>query len=517
MTPFESPGNRVRSASVPPLTNALWLGGFIVLKLLLQCFMVAPGFELHRDEFLHLDQAHHLAWGFESVPPLTSWISWLIFQLGGGECWVKFFPALFGALTLVLVWKSVEALGGGLFARILAALGFLFSIYLRINTLFQPNTADILCWTFVFYTLIRLIVTENKRWLYALGAGLGIGLLNKYNIAFLALGMLGGMLVTRQRRWLREPAFYAIALVIVLPNALWQWRHDFPVMRHMAELSQSQLVHVDRVHFLLSQITFFLPAFFLPLGALAGLIFYKPLRPYRIIGWTYLFTLLLFLYFRGKDYYSLGLYPVLLALGSTCFEGVTRYGRTRWLRPSMIALPLVTGLFYIRISCPVYSPERMASDASLQERYRKAGQLRWENGRDYSLPQDYADMLGWKEMAALTAEAWNRLTPEEQQHAYILCDNYGQAGAINYYWKQPRPDALSDNADYRDWQPEPDQPVEVLIRVHNPHTVKTEKEVFAVEEPVGRVTNPNARERGVLVTIFKQPRRPVLTQEFYKP
>ena len=72
---------------------------FIVLKFLLQYFLIIPGYDLHRDEYLHLDQGNHLAWGFVSVPPVTSWIAWLIRALGNGEWVVRFFPALFGALA----------------------------------------------------------------------------------------------------------------------------------------------------------------------------------------------------------------------------------------------------------------------------------------------------------------------------------------------------------------------------------------------------------------------------------
>ena len=50
----------------------------IILKFILHYALVNPVYELHRDEYLHLDQARHLAWGYYSVPPLTSWIAWLI-------------------------------------------------------------------------------------------------------------------------------------------------------------------------------------------------------------------------------------------------------------------------------------------------------------------------------------------------------------------------------------------------------------------------------------------------------
>ena len=55
--------------------NNFILLGFIVVKFLLQYFLIHPVYDLHRDEYLHLDQASHLAWGYASVPPVTSWIS----------------------------------------------------------------------------------------------------------------------------------------------------------------------------------------------------------------------------------------------------------------------------------------------------------------------------------------------------------------------------------------------------------------------------------------------------------
>ena len=92
--------------------KTILLIGFIIAKFVLQYVLVNPEYELQRDEFLHLDQAHHLAWGYISVPPVTSWISCIILFLGNSLFWIRFFPALFGALTIVVIWKAIEALKG---------------------------------------------------------------------------------------------------------------------------------------------------------------------------------------------------------------------------------------------------------------------------------------------------------------------------------------------------------------------------------------------------------------------
>lgn len=206
------------------LRNNIILGFFVLLKLCIHCMIPADGFDLHRDEYLHLDQAHHLAWGFQSVPPVTSWISWVIFQFGNSVFWVKFFPALFGALTIVVVWKTIQTLGGGYFARISGALAILLSSILRTNTLYQPNSLDILCWTAFFYFLIRYISSAKNGYLYLGSLVIAIGFLNKYTICFLLAGFLVALLISKQRTLLLKPAFYiaiGIILLLILPNLFW--------------------------------------------------------------------------------------------------------------------------------------------------------------------------------------------------------------------------------------------------------------------------------------------------------
>lgn len=124
---------------------------FILLKFVIQFYAINPVYELHRDEFLHLDLGKHLAWGYSSVPPVTAWISFLIQLLGNSVFIIKFIPALFGSLTLVIVWKTIEELKGNLLALILGATCVTFSILIRINTLYQPNSLEYLLWTLFFF------------------------------------------------------------------------------------------------------------------------------------------------------------------------------------------------------------------------------------------------------------------------------------------------------------------------------------------------------------------------------
>ena len=211
------------------------LAAFIIVKFVLQYILVSPVYELQRDEFLHLDQAHHLAWGYVSVPPVTSWISSIIFFLGNSLFWIRFFPALFGALTLVVVWKAIEALKGNVFALVLGAICVLFSALLRLNVLYQPNSLDTLCWTAFCFILIKYTDTENPRWFYIGAIVLSVGFLNKYNIVFLLIGFLPALLMARRTAFSNKHFYLSILLflMLIMPNIVWQYNNSFPVYHHM--------------------------------------------------------------------------------------------------------------------------------------------------------------------------------------------------------------------------------------------------------------------------------------------
>lgn len=483
------------------MKKSAWiLTGFILVKFLIQYSVIAPIYELHRDEFLHLDQGKHLDWGFVSVPPLTSWFSWIIIQLGGGEFWVKFFPALFGAVTIFFSWKIVEELKGGLFAQVMAAVTILLSAILRINTLFQPNSFDVLAWTALYYCLVCFVNRNDNRYLLSAGVVAGIGFLNKYSIAFLVVGLFVAFMLSPQRRmlWRKQTAIAIIlAFIIIAPNLVWQINHGLPVVHHMKELADTQLVNVNRGDFIKEQILFFLGSCWLFVFTASGLVRNPNLVKYRWVGYTYIITIGLFIYLRAKGYYAIGLYPVLLAIGSVQLERALSVGRWRYLRPVLPALIVALFLPFIKIAFPVLTPEQIHAD---DKTYRNIGLLRWEDGKDHLLPQDFADMLGWKELAHKVDSSYSILNG--QGYTLVLCDNYGQAGAINHYSNIAGMHAVSMNADYINWIPYDRKIRNVILvqEISDDDTARTrERNFFKQVIPSGEVTNPWAREKGTRI------------------
>ncbi|MEA9411561.1 glycosyltransferase family 39 protein [Flavobacterium sp. PL02] len=478
--------------------------GFIILKFALQYILISPEYDLQRDEYLHLDQANHLAWGYLSVPPVTSWISYIILLLGNSVFWVKFFPALFGVLTLLIVWKTIEKLNGNLYALILGATCIIFSSLLRINILYQPNSLDVLCWTGFYYILIQYVTTEKPKWLYIGAIAFAFGFLNKYNILFLLIGLLPALILSKQRRIFTEKKIYIallLGLVLILPNLLWQYNNHFPVIHHMKELAETQLVNMDRVEFLKKQFLYFIGSSLVILSALYALLFYKPFEKYRFFFSSLIFTIIVFLYFKAKAYYAIGLYPIYIAFGAVYLSQILNSGKKRYLQPVFVIIPLLLFIPMYNLSFPNKSPEYIIKHP---ENYKKLGMLKWEDGKDHNLPQDYADMLGWKELARKTDSVYATIPNPEKKKTLVLCDNYGQAGAINYYTKQGIK-AVSFNADYINWF-NLDIQYNNLIRVKEYH--KNDDEMaetgpyFQTAIIADSITNKNAREYKTTIFVF---------------
>ena len=423
-----------------------------LIKFILPYLLQSSFYEPHRDEFLYLAEGHHLAFGFMEVPPLLSIFAWATHFFGDGIFWIKFWPDMFGAFTFIITAKIVQTLGGKSFAIFLAFLPFVFGVYLRLFFLFQPNPPEIFFCTMIAYSITRYIQTEKNKWLYILGISIGLGMISKYSVAIFTLSILAGLLLTPQRKiFLNKHLYYAglIALLIFLPTILWEYNHHFPIVVHMKELEDTQLQYVSPGDFLKDQLLMNLPCVFI---WLAGLVFSFKEKKYMAFGWAFVFVMILLIVLHGKNYYSLGIYPVLFAFGAYYLEMLTARRYRLW-RTIFVLLPVVTGMVFIPLALPVARPAALANYYKLMH-VEKTGALKWEDLQNHPLPQDFADMLGWEEMTQKMAKAYNSLDSSEKAHTFLFCDNYGEAGAVNYYrYKYHLPEAYSDNGSFLYWMP----------------------------------------------------------------
>ena len=208
--------------------------------------------------------------------------------------------------------------------------------------------------------------------------------------------------------------------------------HGWPVMTHMTELRQQQLSQIYRLHFAEDQLAYTLPGLIIWVAGLFWLFGTKAGKPYRFAGWAVLLTLGLLAAAQGKSYYAMGVYPILFGFGAVCLERMTA-ARPRVWRYGLLLFSLGVGCVLDTVVLPMLPPARLAAFYARNPVFRRLGFLRWEDQRDHALPQDFADMLSWKEMTRKVAAAYATLDAREKSQTLLFCDNYGQAGAVNYY------------------------------------------------------------------------------------
>ncbi len=438
------------------------LGVLLAAKLLLHLYLNGQ-LSFHRDELLYLALGRRMDWGFASVPPGIAFWAWVGDNLPGGSVeGIRLISTLSGTAAVLLTMLMAKEMlpgreGSGRFAAWVVGLaGLTCGAFLRPSMLFQPVVFDLFYWTLLSWLFLKYLNTEKSSWLLWFGAVTGLALLNKYSVLIFLFGMLPGLLFARSRRIFSQLKFYmaaGLALLLILPNILWQAEHKFPLFRHIGGLAATQFVHVTPGGFLGDQLTFFLPALPVWMAGLYFLMLRKEAAPWRIFGWMFITVLVVLLLFSAKSYYSLGAYPVLVAAGAAFGERLTAEKR-RGLRIALVAFMLLMAIISIPVSLPLLPPEQ---EARLVQRLTVAipglrSIQRWEDGNYYALPQDYADMIGWEELGRRVGEVWQSLPDKDNSAVYA--ENYGQAGAIEHFGKPyDVPDVWCFSDNYRYWLP----------------------------------------------------------------
>lgn len=414
-----------------------------------------------RDELYFIICGRHPALGYVDQPPLVPWLAALTQVFGHSLFALRVVPAIGAA---AVTWASAvfaRDLGGGRFAQALSAICVtLGSTLLLQGVLFTTDVFQPVVWTVTILCVQRIASgTQGPRTGVFLGIALGIGALSKYSIAFFGLSLLVALLVTPQRRVLRTlPVLMGIAIgcAMGLPSVVWQMAHGLPFLELLRNGSHGKNVVLGPGAFAVAQLKLLNP-FFAPLW-LTGLWFVFRRGELRWIGITYLVLYLLFFFLHGKDYYLMPIYPALFAAGAVQVDVWTQ--RLRRLRPVVVGAAVATGVFLLPMTLPILPIDTfIAYEAALHVVPKAA-----ENQKLDRLPQYWADMFGWPELAETMARVYSTLSPEERRRAFILVDNYGEASAINFFGPSlGLPPAISGHNAYFTWGPGPNVDADLMI------------------------------------------------------
>jgi hypothetical protein len=443
---------RVSFANATTLILAL-----AAIKVVAHVVVAAAGrYGYFRDELYYVACSDHLALGYVDQPPLSIFVLALTRRLFGDSLvGLRLLPAVVGASVIVLTAAIARRLGGGRFAQLLAATGVLLAPVMLIQSLwFSMNAFDILFWTLSAYLIVLLIQEDDpKRWL-TFGVVVGIGLLNKYSIGFLCIGLAAGLLLTPERRYLARPWLWlgaAIASALFLPHALWEVAHRFPSLEFMRNAALEKNAPITPWGFLLGQ--------FDQTGKggsvvwLMGLLFcfaHREGRRYRLFGWMYVAIFTVMAMGHAKAYYLSPICPALMAFGAVGIEAWSRERRWTWMKPLAFALVLGFGIVSVPFALPVLPVETFIR----YQRFLGVTPAQEEREAMGALPQYYADMLGWETMVAAIAAAYDSLSPQEKKVTALSMNNYGEAGAIDFFGaRYGLPKAICGHNNYWLWGP----------------------------------------------------------------
>ncbi|HEY6488890.1 MAG: glycosyltransferase family 39 protein [Terracidiphilus sp.] len=447
-----------RGASARPWLLGTGLGVTLIALVKLAVHLYAGrNYGYFVDELYYLDCARHLDWGYVDQPPLIGVMTWLVrATVGDSLSAIRLLPALCGAMMVLLTGLLARELGGGRFAQGLAALCVLLAPgLLGIDHFLSMNCTEPLFWMGCAWLILRMINTGNMRlWLW-FGVVAGIGLENKYSMGIFGVGLVGGLLLTRQRRLMASKWFWiggAIAFLIFLPNLMWNIHYHFPFLELQRNIRESgRNVALSPLRFFGEEIEA-MQHLSLPIW-LGGLWFFfirREGRTFCFLGWAWMITALVIVFENPRIYYLFPAFPVLFAGGAVLWERWLDRPRLAWLRWGLGGAMILMGIALAPIAIPLLPPETYI-------RYSTALHLKQptiENHDLGPLPQLFADQFGWPEMAAEVARVYNSLPADVRPRTAIFGQSYGQAGAVDLFG--PRlglPRAISGHQSYFLWGP----------------------------------------------------------------
>ncbi len=416
-----------------------------------------------RDEFYYVVCGRHLDFGYVDHPPFVALVARLVTAVFGDSlAALRLVSALTGAAVVYFAGRLARELGGGLFAQGLTAVCVLIApVYLNLFHIFTMNGFDFLFWTLGALVVAIILRTGDSRLWLLFGAIAGVGLQNKHSMLFFGLGVFVGILLTPERRQLRSRWIWmggAIAVLLFLPNVLWEVAHGWPTLEFIRNAAEHKNLALSPAAFMLQQILLMHPLTVpISLLGLGWYFFSRTGRPFRPLGWIYLAVLAVLLTQHSKPYYLAPSYPLLFAAGATAIEGWLARLRQpwllrQWLRPvlagALILLLIAGGAVIAPLAMPILPVDRFI-------RYQRALGIEASSGERHrlgELPQHYADMHGWREIVKEVARVYRTLKREERARTTIYAQNYGDAGAVDVLGRADGlPAAVSGHNNYFLW------------------------------------------------------------------
>jgi hypothetical protein len=490
----------------PRLAAGMALPWVIAAAMLLFHIYFNNRYGYFRDEFDYMACGNHLAWGFVDQPPLIPFLVHLCRAIFGDSLRsIRLVPALASSFLVVQTALIAREFGGRRFALLLSAVAVaLAPLYLSDGSLLTTNCLEPNLWMGCAYCAILAVRRADPRYWLWFGAIAGIGLEEKYTIALFGFAVVVGLLLTPERRAFANVWIWLggiVAFLIFLPNVLWNLRYHWPFLQlmHNVRAEHRDVVLSAGPYFLQQVIQIGVVAAPVWISGLLALFAAPRLKLFRFLAWSFVVCYAVLFTLHGKIYYLAPIYPMLIAAGAVAIEYFAASPARRWLMPASVSLVAAAGLFFAPIMVPVLTPSHFISYMRRLPFSLPVTEYAHEKA---ILPQWYADQFGWREIVEETAVAWNQISPQERAGCALFAQDYGQAGAIDFFG--PRyglPPAISGHQTYFLWGPRGYSGNCMIVLDDRPERLK---QLFNRVEYVGdSPDNPYALEKRISVFICR--------------
>ena len=402
------------SASETPAFAWLAVGAAVVaLALTLSIMITRYGY--HRDELYF--RLLPLRWGYVDQPPLLPALVRLTRVVIGDDVAALRVPAvLLGCGSVVLLAQLTRVLGGDARAQGLTAWGVGFgTLTLTFAHVLLTASVDLVVWPAILLVVITVIRTGQPRWWLLAGALVGVATYDKWLIVVVVVAVLVGLLLVGPRgvlrtRWLALAAL--LAVLIALPNVIWQLGHGLPQLAMGAALSAE---NADDVRTSLGPLLFAMVGPLLCwvwIVGLVGILRSPRWRPFRFLAVAFAVVLVLTFVGGSQVYYP---YPVLTVIFAAGAVEVSRWASVSTGRRRFVVVLVVL---------------HVLSDVVINVPVLPVGWLR--HTPIPAVNQAVADQIGWPRYVA-QIDAVVRPALAADPHAVVLTGNYGEAGALDRF------------------------------------------------------------------------------------
>lgn len=411
-----------------------------------------PHYGFFRDELYFIICGRHPQWGYVDQPPVIPLLAAGSQIFGISLVALRAVSAFFAAASVFVTCRLVQEFGGETFAQVLAAVATaLAPILANFGMMVAPDSVGMWAWPLIVLYVVRIARGADPRWWLAVGAVSGVALESKYSAGFFLIAASAGLLATRERRTLRTPWFIGgavLTVLIALPNVLWQAHYGFPMIELLRNGQNGKNVVLDPVSFLTQQLLLTNPV--LALIWIAGFAWALWNPRLRWIALTYAALIAMMIALHAKNYYACDVYPVLFALGAAAIESWST--RVSVVRPALLSIAASAGALLVPFVLPVLPVPQFIAYGNAVSKVLPLQSLASEHHKQSVLPQTYADMHGWPQLAQTVTQVYEGLPARDRARAVIVASNYGEASAIVFFGAgHGLPPVLSGHNQYYLW------------------------------------------------------------------